>query len=135
LRACEREPEDRFADAQEMLAKLQRSETATARRPRRRILAAACAVIVLSTAGLFAWTLFPRRVTANFITTPYEAKIYLDDTLLTDPDGKPYLTPCTVEGISAEEHQVAFEREDSPRWEAGPYDFAHTQQIVSQAPR
>ena len=135
LRACEREPEERFADARAMLAELATAGKAAPRLPRRRLLAAAGASVVLAAAGLIAWTLFPPAVDVNFVTVPYEAKIYLDDTLLVDPDGAAYMTPCTVEGISAREYRVAFECEGLPRWDAGRYDFAHTQQIVSRRPK
>jgi eukaryotic-like serine/threonine-protein kinase len=134
LRACEREPEKRFPDARAMLAELDRPARTSAAPARRRAWGALAAVL-LAAAGLSAWALWPRGVEVSFISDPFEAKIYLDDTLLVDSDGTPYTTPCTVEGLAAGEHRVAFACPGLPRWEAGAYNFAEVQQIVSQQPK
>ena len=133
LRACEREPEKRFADARRMLDELE-SPARGARRFRRRPILAAAAVGVLATAGLCAWIFLPRAeeetlVDVNFVTYPFEAKIYLDDQLQSNSAGKPYTTPCTLEGLPARTHRVAFQWGDGPRSDAGSYDFARTRQI------
>jgi eukaryotic-like serine/threonine-protein kinase len=135
LRACEREPEKRFADARAMLAELSMPVQTMPRLPRRRMLAAASPVIVLIAAGMSAWLLAPSRVDVSFVTEPYEARIYLDDVLLVDSEGSAYMTPCTADDLMASAHRVAFECEGLPRWDAGRYDFARTQQIVSRRPK
>ena len=134
LRACEREPERRFADAQAMLAELALPAQAKARLPRRRFLAA-CVIAVLAAAGWGAWTLFPRHVEVSFVTEPFEATIYLDDAVLLDPQGVPYTTPCTVGNLPARTCHVEFQCPGRPRWDAGQYDLAQTQQIVSHSPK
>ena len=91
-----------------MLAELITPSKATARSPRRLILAA-CAVAVLAAAGLGAWMLFPRHVEVSFVTEPFEATIYLDDAELLDPQGVPYTTPCTVDNLPARNCHVAFQ--------------------------
>jgi serine/threonine protein kinase len=133
LRACEREPEARFADARKMLAELESPTTTISRPPRRRFLAA-CAVAAVTTAGA-AWLLLPRRVDVSFVTKPYEAKIFLDGVLLRDSDEKPYVTPCTVNDLAARTCDVSFECDGQPRWKAGRYDLARTRQIVSRQPQ
>ena len=133
LRACEREPEKRFADAQAMLAELATPGRATARSSRRRFVAAG-AIAVVAAAGLATWALLPRRVEVSFVTEPFEAKIYLDDAVLLDAEGVPYTTPCTVGNLPARTCRVAFQCAGRPRWDAGPYNLAQTQQIVSRSP-
>lgn len=134
LRACEREPEKRFADARAMLAELAMPATAAPRRPERRIIAAVSAAAVLIAAGLAVWTLLPRRVDVSFVTEPYEAMIYLDGELLHNSAGEPYTTPCTITVPREHGCRVAFECDGRPRWDAGQFDLARTQQIVSPAP-
>ena len=73
----------------------------------------------------------------SFVTDPFEAKIYLDGELLRDPatkDKDPYMTPCTVDGLVARKCRVEFECDGHPRWLAGEYDLARTQQIASKMP-
>jgi serine/threonine protein kinase len=135
LRACEREPSARFADARTMLAELSLPERATPRLPRRRWLLATAAALLATAALWGAWMFLPQRVDVSFVTVPYEANIYLDDTLLVDGAGVAYTTPCTVEGLPARTCGVAFQRPGQPRWSAGHYDLAHTQQIVSSPPQ
>lgn len=160
LRACEREPEKRFADARAMLAELSTPVRAREgdrsmfsawglfaknvfppkngpvfRQPaRRRAIAAAC-VAALLTAGLGAWTLLPRRVAVSFVTEPYEAKIYLDEVLLMDPEkAAPYTTPCTAEGLPACPCRVSFEWEAGRPLDVGQHDLARVRQIVFRRP-
>ena len=72
-------------------------------------------------------------VEVNFVTEPFEAKIYLDGELLRDPAQNPYTTPCTIE-VPARTCRVAFQYDDEPRWDAGSYDLGRMQQIVSSRP-
>ncbi len=135
LRACEREPEKRFADARAMLAELSAPSPATLRLPRRRLLATACVAMVLGAAGLGAWMLLPRHVDVSFVTEPVEANIYLNGTLLCNSAGVAYATPCTVDDLPARTYSVMFQCKGLPPWGAGQYNFARTQQIVSHRPR
>jgi eukaryotic-like serine/threonine-protein kinase len=161
LRACEREAEDRPADARAMLAELTAPAQAVRQSPRWRF-AAACA-IALTAAAVGAWSIYqrwpgdvgggegkaeavtakagavpdpPATVDVSFVTYPFEATIYVDGKLLRPgPKEKPYQTPCTVRGLAARKCRVEFELNGS-RWEDGasPYDLAKTQQIVSRRP-
>ena len=134
LRACEREPEQRYADARTMLAELEKPVETKHRWSRRRVLAAAA--VVLAVVGLGAWTLTPAEcVSVSFITDPYEATIYLDGECQVDSEGTPYRTPCTIDDLPVGTFRVAFQCDDQPRWESGPRDFAKTRQIVSRRPR
>jgi serine/threonine protein kinase len=135
LRACEREPQERFADARAMLAELDRPAKPRPRCSRRRMLIVTIAA-VLAALGVGVWAITPDRVSVSFVTEPYEAKIYVDDVLLTNPaDESPYTTPCTVDNLTASTHRVAFECDDQSPWDAGQFDFARTQQIVSDGPK
>jgi eukaryotic-like serine/threonine-protein kinase len=139
LRACEREPERRFTDARAMLAELD----SPAKKPRRsrRSRVALTAVAMMLIAGGLIWMFGlgrelarPTGVGVSFVTFPYEARIYVDGALLVDSANMPYTTPCTVDDLPATDHEVAFECDGHPRWDAGRYDFAQTRQIVSRRP-
>ncbi len=138
LNACEREPELRPVDARAMLADLDTPDRTTRRRPRRRLLTAIGAGVVLFVLGSFAMhVLAPatdERCDVNFVTEPFEATIYLDGVLQRDPKGNVYTTPCTVCDLHARTYRVEFEYEGKSRWEAGTFDFAKTQQIVASPP-
>ncbi len=163
LRACERESEKRPADARAMLAELATPVGAKSRRPRRRVLLAvgAIALVAIVAASVSIYrekaeaiprqtskhavaavpdkpgaATAPQLVDVSFVSNPFEARIYLDDKLLCKPDGEPYTTPCTVNGLPARTCRVAFQVGDEPRWEAegGPYDFSRIRQIVSKRP-
>jgi serine/threonine protein kinase len=135
LRACEREPDKRFADARAMLAELSAPASPTLRLPRRRLLATACVAAALAATGLTAWMFVPRHVDVSFVTEPVEANIYLDGALLRNSAGVAYVTPCTVADLPARTHRVAFGCKGLPPWDAGEYNFARMQQIVSHRPR
>jgi len=139
LRACQPDPRERFRDAGRMLGQL----TATGPpRPRRRsrsrrIVAATAALLVALLVATSPWwlrhvpLLGPRGVEVNFITRPYDATIYLDDVLQTDPDGMPYLTPCTIPNVPRRPHRVRLEHEALGEWE-GEIDFAQNTEIVAE---
>jgi serine/threonine protein kinase len=137
LHACEREPQQRPADAGAMLAELAVPGRTVPKRSRR-LLFAAVAAIAVGTAGVWtAWILSPSQgkpCDVSFVTDPYEAQVYLDDVVQRDPQGRPYTTPCTLYGLPGGRYRVAFECEGLPRWEAGTFDLAQTQQIVSRRP-
>jgi eukaryotic-like serine/threonine-protein kinase len=161
LRACERESEKRPADARAMLAELAEADGGIPQPPRRRLAIAICSGVVLAVVGVGGWmlrenaetrsttiperagegrageTLSPssnRLVDVSFVTEPFEAKIYVDGELLRDRAGVPCTTPCTVNGLPARMCRVAFECEGGARWDAGAFDLAKTQQIVSKRP-
>ena len=165
LRACERESEKRPADARAMLAELATPVAAKSGRPRRRLLLASGAIALVAIVAAGVWifqeakkgtvpfsltrklgqsaasdksdaAVAPQLVDVSFVTDPFEARIYLDDKLLCKPDGEPYTTPCTVNGLPARTCRVAFQVNGGPRWEAegGPHDLSRIRQIVSKRP-
>ncbi len=138
LHACERAPEQRPADAQAMLAELAAPGRTARRSPRRRVFVIICAAVVFLVGAFATRNFIPPHeedlCDVSFVTEPYEARIYLDGSLLCDPGGKAYTTPCTVRDLPARTCSVEFECPGQPRWDAGSYDLAHTQQIVAQRP-
>jgi eukaryotic-like serine/threonine-protein kinase len=162
LRACERESEKRPADARAMLAEMTVPPRSNPQRRRQGLFvaigAAAALVIVSGSVWVYreraganfgqttkniappshkpAATIAPQLVDVSFVTDPLEANIYLDGELLRTPDGEPYTTPCTVNGLPARTCRVAFRVNDEPQWEAdgGPYDLSRIHQIVSKRP-
>ena len=88
--------------------------------------------MLLSFAVLAWWATRPPRVKVNFITYPFEATIYLDGTLLTDPDGIPYRTPHTVPDLPARAHRVVFRHDELGELTVGSIDFARKRQIVGR---
>ena len=133
LRACERDPQQRFRDAREMLAELQPSETQTpaerTESPRRIISTIVCVLILWSMAAVVFWASRPSRVHVNFVTDPFEATIYVDNVLLLDENEDPYTTPCTVENLQAGVHRVGFKHPGLDDLDLGPRDFAKQRRI------
>ncbi len=136
LRACQRNPLQRFRDAGQMLRELEAWKPETEVRParwRRRIIAAAAGVLIaFGLAALGWWGFRPQRVQVNFVTDPYEATIYLDGTLQKDASGDSYRTPCTIEDLPPRVHHVEFEHHEFGRLDAGDWDFAKHRRIVGQ---
>ena len=137
LGACQPDPQQRSADARQMLVELDRQPQATARRTRfrRRMVASVAGVLILlAMATAVFWPSPPERTDVNFITEApfFEATIYLDGRRLEKPDGTPYTTPCTVEDLPATVHQVVFKRQGLPELAAGEIDFTKTRQIVAR---
>jgi len=133
LRACQRDPKRRFPNAEAMLAQMQASDprlVAKRRRVRRRILASiAGSVVLLSSGAAVWWATRPPLVPVNFLTTPFEARIYLDGELLTDPQEIPYTTPCTVPDVPACSHHVVFRHDERGELDVGEIDFAKHRQV------
>jgi serine/threonine protein kinase len=138
LRACDPDPQERLADAGEMLGAMA-SEQGGSRgiRKRRRILVSMGAVVVATVLGVAAWwATRPPRVHVNFVTYPFEATIYLDGTLLVDAEGHPRVTPCTVDDLPARVHHVVFKHSnEATDHDAGEIDFAQQRQIVARWPK
>jgi len=142
LRACEPDPQQRFRDAQEMLAELMKvpgtvSVQCPPNRRAKRFLAplpiATLAVVVLLVcAAVGFWLTRAARVHVNFVTHPFEATIYLDGTLQKDAEGNPYQTPCTIEDLPPRVHHVEFRHEKLGRRDAGPRDFARERRIETR---
>jgi serine/threonine protein kinase len=136
LRACQSDPQQRFQDTREMLARLESSEQEASGggvRSRRRMIVSTvgvAALLVLVALGL--WAARPSRVDVNFITEPYEATIYLDGEQQSKPDGTPYTTPCTINDLPAEVHHVVFKHQRFPDRDAGRIDFAKVREITVQ---
>ncbi|OHB68529.1 MAG: hypothetical protein A2V70_04210 [Planctomycetes bacterium RBG_13_63_9] len=153
LGACQPDPQQRFQDAGTMLGELSATdpeaadpETAAARsRSRRSVVALAAGGAVVLSLGAAGWWWATRpppvhvnpvhvnRVHVNFVTEPYEAIIYLDDTLLVDAQGNAYTTPCTVESLPARAHHVLFEHpRQTTAQDAGMVDFAEIRQVTAR---
>lgn len=133
LRACQRDPERRFSDAQAMLAEMRASDprhAAKRRRTRRRVLAlVGGGTLMLASGGLAWWATRPPLVEVNFLTVPFEATVYLDDELLKDPNGTPYRTPCSVPDVPARIHYVIFQHDELGELDAGRINFSENRQI------
>jgi serine/threonine protein kinase len=133
LRACQRDPERRFSDAQAMLAEMRASDprhAAKRRRTRRRVLAlVGGGTLMLASGGLAWWATRPPLVEVNFLTVPFEATVYLDDELLKDPNGTPYRTPCSVPDVPARIHHVIFQHDELGELDAGRINFSENRQI------
>ncbi|NLF69229.1 MAG: serine/threonine protein kinase [Candidatus Anammoximicrobium sp.] len=151
LRAADPSRDTRYADARQMLDDLQRvlarrskpsflartvQEIASyARRTGRRF--AMLAVGCLLSAGLLTASLWllrpapPATVDVNFVTEPFGAQVFLDGSRLESGNG-PYLTPCTVPGLTAESHRVVFRHPDMGDVEAGEVDFARVREVSAR---
>ena len=141
LRACDSDPSRRFRNAQEMLDELTAAETPPARLRRRGWLGLA-AVTAATVVVLLFWTHGPPPG-VNFVTEPYEAKIYVDGQILQTPDGTAYRTPCTIRDLPAGPHRLVFQwdADGDPfsrvpfdgKMDAGTVNFAKNRQITARA--
>jgi len=142
LRACEHDRGRRFQNAGQMLAELadpkaKPSSRPSTRFPRRMIVPIVGILLLLASVLAFVLGRAVLRangqgiVHVNFITKPYEATIYLDDTLWLQPNGEPYRTPCTVPNLQARTYHVVFRREGSEDFDSGQVDFTETREIVA----
>lgn len=124
-----------------MLAALKVPEPAAAARRarlhRRVFVAMVCLAVASVLAAVGMWAKGPQavseRVDVNFVTEPYEATIYLDDTLLADQQGVPYRTPCTVPDVPARSCRVVFKHDRLPDLETR-IDFAEIREVTAQWP-
>ncbi len=136
LRACQPDPQQRFRDTRQMLADLTafRPAIPAEKKPirRRLIVSAAALVLVLVIASFAWWATRPALVHVNFVTDPFEATISLDGVPLVKADGRPYTTPCTVDGLPARVHHVVFQRKGRRDLEVGPVDFSSRRQVVAR---
>ncbi len=138
LGACQADPQQRFPDAQAMLAELEVSEAgalAHGARWRRRIIASGvCIAIAVAAAGVRVgfWPTPPPQVHVNFVTEPFEATIFLDGKQQLKSDGAPWTTPCTIEDLPARDYQVVFKHRQRSELDAGQVDFARVRQIVAR---
>ena len=154
LRACCRNPDDRHADAQEMLAALEvpLSERIpplpryNASRRRFAVIAALATIAVFLTAIFAIRDRLPspespeagpqpahaQKVDVDFISTPADSLILLDGKVLLDPDGRPRTTPCTAENMSPRQRHVVFRRFGLPDHDVGVVDFAKTHEVQAR---
>lgn len=136
LRACEPEPQNRFANASQMLDEFETlASTAKVRRSAKsRFIAAAVGGLVVVAALTISvlWLNRPRLVHVNFVTRPFEATVWLDDELQVDENGKPYKTPCTIENLPARPHRVVFRREGATDVVIDSADFAKNRRIAGE---
>ncbi len=138
LRACDQDPEQRFSDAAAMLAELETAQTPIGPRPalarRLGVWAIAAAALAACILGIVFWPRQVPRVDVNFITHPYEAIVLLDGEPLLTPDGTPYRTPCTVQGLPARVHQVSFQLDGLGEMAVGEIDFRERLEVVAWWP-
>ena len=85
-------------------------------------------------AGAGWWATRPPLVRVNFISYPFDATIYLDGNLLVAANGEAFATPCTVDGLPAQPHEVVFKQEPLDDLGLGQIDFARSRQIVGHWP-
>ena len=131
LRACERDPQLRYRDAREMLEALEKPGHRVPPRSFRKkwlvIAAFACiATVALVLVGI--WISRPKLVHVNF-AYPFEATVYLDNVLQVDSGGRPYRTPCTIDGLQPRTYRVVLKREGLGEIDAGPTDFSKERRI------
>jgi hypothetical protein len=105
----------------------------------RRLFARAIVAVCLAAALMGGWLLWRGlnsvpNVDVNFITDQWDAEIWLDGRRLCQPDGEPWLTPCTVTGVSAETHAVVLKRQDLEDLVLGHIDFSRTREVVAHWP-
>jgi serine/threonine protein kinase len=139
LRACEPDPRQRFRDARQMLAELERGEPqpAARRAGSRRLTITLAAFLLLMVSGVAVvglWATRPSRVHVNFVTHPFEATIYLDGKVQEDANGDLCKTPCTIENLPARVHHVVFEHAERGTLEAGHRNFAKEHRIEANWP-
>lgn len=136
LRACEKNPSDRFADAGRMLEAFHKINSTTVQKRSRRwlitsacVAAAACATSPLLLIHRVTGPPSPPITAVNFITTPYEADIYIDGTHVVDSSGQAMRTPCTVHDLTALPHHVVFRLASRSALDAGTIDFSRNREI------
>ena len=151
IKACQLDREARFPDAVDMLLALQpaRLERTTTRQPPtagtqvrrgrrtfRRVIAAVCLAAV-TVGGWAVWDghTSALRVDVNFITEPWDAEIWLDRRQLRQPDGRPWLTPCTVPGLPRGSHSVVLKLQGQEDLELGRIDFGKTREVAASRTR
>ncbi|HOD81269.1 MAG: Serine/threonine-protein kinase PrkC [Planctomycetes bacterium ADurb.Bin126] len=139
LKACQPMAADRFANADEMLAALEKGvppiRPARAKGPRltrRRVVVGVIALLAAGGALLYYWTGAPVRVYVNFVSEPFEATIILDGRPVLDPSGKPYTTPCTIPDLPARATRVSFRLKGYADHDAGQVDLAARQEIQAR---
>jgi serine/threonine protein kinase len=136
LRACQPDPQQRFADAEAMLAQLTTNGSKQPGHPvraRRLVLTAiACLAALTASAAVKFWPSQPAVVDVSFITQPFGAMIYLDGNVLLQPDGAPYTTPCTIPDVAAKTHHVSFKREGATDLDVGEIDVARNREVMAR---
>ncbi len=135
LGACQPEPEHRFADAGQMLGELDQSRPRPAGRGGRfgrwwLVGAVALAVAVgIIRAAFPPIAVSDPTVEVNFISDPFGATIFLDETRLSTSAGAPYRTPCTVPNVPPQTRRVVFRHADRDDLDAGPIDFGVVREV------
>lgn len=147
LKACQSDRNARFADAMAMLQTLQQEvvDRTPSDQPEgmkvapgriRRLLGRAIVAVCLAAALMGGWRVWRGlnsvpNVDVNFITDQWDAEIWLDGRRLCQPDGEPWLTPCTVTGVSAETHVVVLKRQGLGDLVLGQINFGSTREVVA----
>jgi serine/threonine protein kinase len=147
LKACQSDRNARFADVVAMLQTFQQEvvDRTPSDRPEgmkvapgriRRLLGRAIVAVCLAAALTGCWLVWRGlnsvpNVDVNFITDQFDAEIWLDGRRLCQPDGEPWLTPCTVTGVSAETHAFVLKRQGLEDLELGRIDFGKTREVTA----
>ncbi len=148
LSACQREAEDRPANAQAMATLLEnlfdQAEAPWRQRPGVRVLILGALLVAF---GVFVGSLLDRArerqklglpaslysqtdgVAVSFISYPLGAEILVDGQVLASPDGVPYRTPVTVPNLSPGEHEVVFRQVGRPDLAVGKINFGATLEV------
>lgn len=132
LRATQPDPKRRFQDAGRMLTAV---EAIGSRSQMRRSFRLAVLVgLLCALAAALTWVSRQRDsdYSVNFITQPFEAEILIDDQLVTDPNGTPYRTPCTIPRSRAGVHKVIFRLDNRPDLVAGQIDFSKQREVMGR---
>ena len=142
LRACQPDPDKRFQNAGAMLRALeaQRHRMRPRRAPAIMKLGVAVGLGLAVTAVVTGWLLSnPHgtavelgRTEANFVTTPFEAEVYLDGVRACDSTGKPYTTPCTVMNVPMRSHRVVFKKSGLADLDIGVVDFSRQREVEAR---
>jgi len=146
IKACQLDRDARFPDAVDMLQTLQQApleRTATGRPTAgtqvgkgRRAFQGVIAALCLAAVSVGGWAVWhgnasPSLVDVNFITDQWDAEIWLDGRQLCQPDGRPWLTPCTVPGLPPMSHTVVLKLQGQEDLELGPIDFGKTREVTA----
>jgi hypothetical protein len=96
---------------------------------RKWLVALVTATLAATGLGLAAWFSSPPSVHVNFATEPFEAMILIDGEPQKNAEGRPCLTPCTIDGLSAEPHHVVFQLDGRTDLDLGMINFRHCRHV------
>jgi hypothetical protein len=142
LRACQPDPDKRFPNATAMLGALE-TQRRTMQPSRASAIMKLGVVVGLGLAVMAVvtgWLLSNRyekavelgRTEVNFVTTPFEAEVYLDGIRACDGTGKPCTTPCTVMSVPMRSQRVVFKKNGLADLDIGVVDFSRQREVEAR---